>query len=337
MTETQQEEQPQQQDAQPAEMSNESHQDFLRQVSTLRNFLEGQTVLNVGNTWTAEAREPDRKRRLHLQLTLARQLRAKLEQAAEIAEDPATTQAARLEMLERGNEDINTLVSLTQAVKLGHTLDRYDEYSRNLRKQPVKDDVNRDREVIVNQLIAMKEERENPLGVRPAAHPRALEARSSRNAATGSASRKSTKRARSRKPLPASRAASGGGRQESPSSSESSAVARKPSATRQAAAPTYLEQEYYEYHSSDDEEYTPDLMSTSSSARRRSAAKRIKRRSVASRRCHDCKSSTTYFRRCHYWFLTGAKCGKTFCSKCLVFKYGCPSEENWDMNDPDWQ
>jgi hypothetical protein len=296
-------------------------QEFLRQVAALRNSLEGQTVVNLGSTWTAEAREPDRKRRLHLQLTLARQLRARLEQAADQAES-AATQMERMDLLEQRTEDVNTLVSLTQAVKRGYTLDRYDEYSRFLRKEPVKSDENKDRDVIVKQLIAMKEERLNPEDLPSARNP------SPAVSSSGVASKKRARKPKASSPK-ASAAAKG---REYTSDSESSA--KKPAAGRASA---YAEQDYYEYHSSDDEEYTPDLSAASSSKRRANAAKRMKRRSVASRRCHDCKSSTTYFRRCHYWFLTGAKCGKTFCSKCLVYKYGLPSDDNWDMNDPDWQ
>jgi hypothetical protein len=299
-------------------------QEFLRQVAALRNSLEGQTVVNLGSTWTAEAREPDRKRRLHLQLTLARQLRARLEDAADQAA-VAATQMERMDILEQRTEDVNTLVSLTQAVKRGYTLDHYDEYSRYLRKEPVKSDENKDRDVIVKQLVAMKEERLNPEDLTASAASSPLPAVSS----SGLPSKK-----RGRKPKASAPKASAAAKARGyPSDSESSS--KKPAG--RASKPADMDQELYEYHSSDDEEYTPDLSMTSSSKHRSNSAKRKKRRSVASRRCHDCKSSTTYFRRCHYWFLTGTKCAKTFCSKCLVFKYGLPSEGNWNMNDPDWQ
>eukprot|EP00545_Synedropsis_sp_CCMP1620_P007432 CAMPEP_0119006272 /NCGR_PEP_ID=MMETSP1176-20130426/2204_1 /TAXON_ID=265551 /ORGANISM="Synedropsis recta cf, Strain CCMP1620" /LENGTH=406 /DNA_ID=CAMNT_0006958171 /DNA_START=80 /DNA_END=1300 /DNA_ORIENTATION=+ len=339
----QQEQEQQQQQQQQQEL-------FLRQVAALRHSLEGQSVVTLGgNGWTAEAREPDRKQRLHNQLTLARQLRARLEQAAEEAALIAN-QADRLELLEDRTDDINTLVSLTQAVKQGYTLDRYEEYSsRNLRQVPSEVSAElKDRDIIVKHLIAMKDERENPLGAASSLAAAAVAHRtrtvSSLSSRGGVAAARPTKRARgSRKLLPpssSSRAAASITDNNRQSDSESSSI-RKPAAKRQAIAITAAAQqqeEYYEYHSSEDEEYTPEAAPRSPSGRRRrsSSAKRIKRRSVASRRCHDCKSSTTYFRRCHYWFLTGAKCSKTFCSKCLIFKYGCPSEENWDMNDPDW-
>lgn len=39
------------------------------------------------------------------------------------------------------------------------------------------------------------------------------------------------------------------------------------------------------------------------------------------KKCHDCKESTTRYRKCSYWQVTGNKCGKTFCIECLSSKY----------------
>ena len=39
------------------------------------------------------------------------------------------------------------------------------------------------------------------------------------------------------------------------------------------------------------------------------------------RKCHDCKESTTQYRQCNYWKLSGNKCGKSFCINCLSSKY----------------
>jgi len=59
---------------------------------------------------------------------------------------------------------------------------------------------------------------------------------------------------------------------------------------------------------------------------------------VATRQCHDCKSSTKIFRRCHYWMANGSKCGKIFCRKCIENKYEGP-QDDWDstVDRTDWQ
>ena len=67
---------------------------------------------------------------------------------------------------------------------------------------------------------------------------------------------------------------------------------------------------------------------------------RSRRRVVPPRRCHDCKSTTTMYRRCQYWFLTGSKCHKTYCHKCLIAKYMEPASDwanGMAKEIPDWQ
>jgi hypothetical protein len=69
------------------------------------------------------------------------------------------------------------------------------------------------------------------------------------------------------------------------------------------------------------------------------------------KKCHDCKNSSTNYRNCHYWTVTG-KCKKKYCIDCLSSKYPltmvdtinelewhCPSclvqrqkEEEWERN-----
>ena len=309
-----------------------TEREFLLQVSTLRQELEGQTVVAYGGSWTAEAREPNRKQQLHDQLRLSRQLRAKLEQAVEIAE-AARTQDERIEIMKQHTNQVNMLVSLTQAAQGGYTLDDYNEYTRYLKKKETdaEEVIKGDRETIVNQLIAMAEERKGPI-----AQPSVLEAVTTNPAA-----------AVARRPPPVPAAASKPTTSTSTKSSsgdDESFRKRRASDSAQSA------------HSSD-EEYTPGVVGSNSDGggatttgqqqshpaapRRRgtSAKRRKQRRTVAPRRCHDCKSSSTYFKKCHYWFLTGKLCSKTFCSRCLIFKYGCTDEEGegWEPNDPDWQ
>jgi hypothetical protein len=63
-----------------------------------------------------------------------------------------------------------------------------------------------------------------------------------------------------------------------------------------------------------------------------------KRRQTETKRCHDCKSTTKYYRNCHYYFPDGSKCAKTFCRKCLEGKYEGEPVDDWKTNKDsmDW-
>jgi hypothetical protein len=41
----------------------------------------------------------------------------------------------------------------------------------------------------------------------------------------------------------------------------------------------------------------------------------------APKKCHDCKETTSHYRKCSYWQVNGNKCGKFFCVECLSSKY----------------
>ena len=53
----------------------------------------------------------------------------------------------------------------------------------------------------------------------------------------------------------------------------------------------------------------------------------------AAKKCHDCKKSTTNYRSCHYWTLTG-KCKKKYCVDCLSSKY--PLTMGDAVSDLEW-
>ncbi|KAL3822177.1 hypothetical protein ACHAXA_008193 [Cyclostephanos tholiformis] len=50
-------------------------------------------------------------------------------------------------------------------------------------------------------------------------------------------------------------------------------------------------------------------------------------------KCHDCKNSTTNYRDCYYWTLTG-KCKKKYCIDCLSVKY--PMTLDDAINELEW-
>jgi len=62
---------------------------------------------------------------------------------------------------------------------------------------------------------------------------------------------------------------------------------------------------------------------------------RRRRNNKTPRKCHDCKSSVLDFRRCNYWFLTGSRCGKTYCFRCLKVTYGMNCD-NTPATDKEW-
>lgn len=281
-----------------------TEREFLLKVSALRAELNGQAVISYGGVWTAEAREPSRKQHLHRQLRLARQLRALLEAAAEKAEQ-AKTRAERLEILQEQSVHVNTLVSLTEAVRGGYTLKEYDEYTRFFQDVPARDRENVNEAATVNLLTTTIEEQSAAPAVKTPGPRRMQQPIATKRKPTVTAKR------------PASYLSVSSSDEESP---------RKRSAFPNSN-PSSEDQ---------DEDY---LQASTKSKQVKSSDGRIQRRNVPSRRCHDCKSSTSYFRRCHYWHLTGTKCNKTYCSRCLIDKYGCTDEEgdDWEANNPDWQ
>lgn len=293
-----------------------AEREFLLQVSALRQDLDGQVVIANGGVWTAEAREPNRKQMLHQQLRLARHLRASLEAAAERTEQ-AQTQEERWNILNEHSTPFNMLVALTEAVRGGYTLRDYTAYARFVKNYEarVQEERQNDHAVIVAQLVAMAKERDtisngqsvqkNVAATVGVSNPEAAAPVGVNNLAAAAAA---VKRRYSHT---------------TNSTSDDDSTNESPFTAGDANL------------SSEDEDYSP----TAKSYPRRKSTQRIKRRNIISRRCHDCKSATTYFRRCHYWFLNGTKCKRTFCSKCLISKYGCTDEEGeyWDSNNPDWQ
>jgi hypothetical protein len=92
------------------------------QLAAIRDLWRGTTMVMHGGAWTGEAREPQRKEQLLEQLKVARQLRESLETAALQAERVATTTEQVRTMIVQQTPIMNTLVSLTEAVRGNYTL-----------------------------------------------------------------------------------------------------------------------------------------------------------------------------------------------------------------------
>eukprot|EP00547_Thalassionema_nitzschioides_P002549 CAMPEP_0194207348 /NCGR_PEP_ID=MMETSP0156-20130528/6114_1 /TAXON_ID=33649 /ORGANISM="Thalassionema nitzschioides, Strain L26-B" /LENGTH=282 /DNA_ID=CAMNT_0038934091 /DNA_START=32 /DNA_END=877 /DNA_ORIENTATION=- len=267
---------------------------FLEEVSELRHKLQGHSVIQYGSSFTAEAREPDRRRRLLEQLKLARRLRLAMESAADKIEK--TSNDKRLDILEENSFNINKLVSLTIAAEGGHQSD-YD-YNLRLQEQERKKKLEESKvyNTVLNHLVSMAAER---TGVLP--EPSAASNMNSLTLKKPPSAKKNIRR-------------------RSTPSFEQINKMQRPLITKKRDFGSE-----YAFHGS---EFAEVEQGSPKHHQAVQTASRSKRRNVAARRCHNCKSSTSYFRRCNYWFVSGHKCGKVFCSKCLKRKYG-EEEPNW--------
>lgn len=280
-----------------------------------------QSLLVHGGTWTAEAREPNRRQKLHEQLSLARRLRATLEDAANKAENASPEEARAL--LIQSTPDISILACLTDAVKGNYTLDSYDCHAQHARRrqQDRQEKVDRASAAILDEhLDNMAQEQIEAIEAENVARkPPPLPATAT--AAVAEKPKPPPKRRQTAKKSKAKKAA--GSRAKAPRANitriPTHALFAKVQSSRAVATakPAYPEPL----------EKPP----------KRAATTKRGRRLAESRQCHDCKSSTTYYRCCQYWLPDGRQCGKFFCARCLEGKYG-PPRQDWDsMTDEDWQ
>lgn len=238
-------------------------------------------------------------------MKLARKLRAKLEHAADVAEQSSQDDARNLLLLHA--PDVSALACLTEAVRGKYTLDSYDVYTRQSQQQEKRrqQQVERARAALDKHVEKMDQE------------AKAVEKKTSKRTAASTSPPKRTESAKKPKAT------------KKKSVKKAVADRAKPPPripvhalmqTSRAGALAYSSQHYKDEPS------------------RRTITTKSGRRSGATRQCHDCKSSTKSFLRCHYWLPDGSQCGKTFCRKCLENKYEGPFED-WDKasKQTDWQ
>lgn len=327
-------------------------------LSTLRTLLRGRYIVVDGGQLTAEAREPDRKRRLHKQLRIARRLRGVMERAADEAEAArlktsnnsvppsiALAQSQARQTMISITPQIQELACLTEAARGGYTLDSYQELSIAAlqRKETKKKQIRDATTVLRAHLVAMRSksvpDRGTSTGKRrsvakkshkkmsPAAKKASLEQRQHQRwlQETGSsATAKATKL--STTPTPTHIAPNAAGtpirnKGQKPSSSSPNSTSPPKRKGGILSAPTTLK--------------TAARLVAAASA---SAATTSKKKATCLRKCHNCKVAVTQFRRCHFWFVSGTKCGKTFCKDCLTSEFDSPRAD-WNNAelDVDWQ
>ena len=113
----------------PDSIGTVDHLASAKQVMSLQKAIQGKKIVFTGGTssFTAEAWEFNRKRRLHQQLKLARRLRCIMEGALDEGKKANGTKDTKRIFFER-SDDMLELASLTNAVLGGFTMDSYHEY-----------------------------------------------------------------------------------------------------------------------------------------------------------------------------------------------------------------
>jgi hypothetical protein len=364
---------------------NDSHQsedndEYLNEISDLRQSISDQAIISYGGVWTAESREPSRKDQLLLQLRLARQLRAVMERAADRAENALVNPQERLDILHQHIPQINRLVSLTLAVRGKFMKPDYDDYMRFYQGYGVKKlkKIEEGQQFIMDSLQNLMNEHSHPNSnskgneADPKFPPEDTKIPPKKTKPTNSKTYHIAELLEDSKPSAYSLDSS-----QHPGMSTFTSSRKR---LRSNEGDNILEKEdEMEYRIQNDSEISPSpgmiatrlkphaaarsapffasrksLWSTSSppplsntesteteiaTTTMTTDYSRKRRRSTMNRRCHDCKSTTAYFRRCHYWYFTGVKCNKIYCSKCLIQKYECTDKEGdkWKTNIKDWQ
>jgi hypothetical protein len=113
-----------------ASIQREDYEQILR----MQKGTEGKTVVVEGGGYTAEAWELENKLQVLKQLRLARRLRATMEAAYEDAKQ-SNDKKKSLEILTGHKNTILEMASLTDAVRGGYTLDSYDDYKLDERRE----------------------------------------------------------------------------------------------------------------------------------------------------------------------------------------------------------
>ena len=67
-----------------------------------------------------------------------------------------------------------------------------------------------------------------------------------------------------------------------------------------------------------------------------SSTKKMRKTQNQIRKCHQCKVNGTEYRLCHFWFMNGTKCRKTYCKNCLINIYGLTQDFNTILSDLEW-
>lgn len=283
-------------------------------LTLVRSFHTFQSLVSHGGSWTAEAQEPSRREVVAL--------RAKLGNATDEAQQQSIHNSSQNDdRLMQHAPDVSTLACLTEASKGNFVLDSLDSRKKQQKEDRRRDQVERARAVLDNHVERMENEAK--------AEERLRNRQASANASTPRRSsppkkKKVTKRSKAAKKTarPTKHVVRP---KDPPLSIPTHALmiggVRKPSPRSTTKVRPTIEAVY-------DDSPEKDVKVTATKSRRR-----------PTRQCHDCKSTTNFFRRCHYFMPDGSQCGKTYCRKCLENKYSCDDHVDWDavLEETGWQ
>jgi hypothetical protein len=310
---------------------------------------------NTG-TFTAEAREPDRKKRMFLQLQHARRLCIALEAAA-----AESTSDAR-SLIEEHKANICELTCLTEAFFQRYTLDSYQYYTHQLQHQQYKHQqrVDSAKELLFGTLRDWYEERKSsssqplqeseqpqqPLNVNASTKTSTQRRRRAKGA--GHPKKEEVivqKKKRKQSPTTnytvgddSERLKEGEGSSQKMAAAVNDAKAGTANITTSPALSS-SNNTNTSYSQSTEPCAIDTLSSTiepSTAAPFEKAARRRGGAIPALRRCHHCKNTSRTYLRCNFFHITGFKCLKLFCKTCLTSFYDLEDFDDAKKNEHDW-
>lgn len=308
-------------------------------------------MVGSASGFTAEAWELDRRDRLHKQLKLARRIRMDLEAACNEAENGSVHRAR--EIFTSKVDRMNELVSLTKAVLGKYTLKSYKNYSvADSKEEQIKLNAHSEAlSVLSNHRKAMAYERDPSIHEQDIILQKMEKERKAKEMAIVSKKVKPlTERARIPRKLPPrviNTTSTPKGRPLSQSShtppkisppQDETHIKKKRRTVAVGQNIIIQEKETRAPPQSNRKRPSPtkQLVEKSLPSKSHSGAKamNVPPRKAISRKCHYCKKSSSAFRQCHFYFITGDKCRKCYCMECLVAHFDF--KENKKMRDEDW-
>lgn len=311
---------------------------------------------NTG-TFTAEAREPDRKRRMFLQLQHARRLCNTFERAAESSNDAHS-------LLEDHKADLCELTCLTEAFFQRHSLDSYHYYTHQMEDRQHKQQrrLESAKELLCGTLKNWAKELkgDSSQNLQPESQPReqinevssvsiAATKRRRRGKAVSIAARRRTRNEvdRKTKTTPDSIHEIGEISEHSkegvpnvPLDAEDTKV--KVAATAILSSPALSSSNNtHTSHSQSPEPCNVDTLSSTLEHMAAATFEKVPQTSSGgaiqpSRRCHHCKNSDRTYLRCNFFNTTGFKCLKPYCKSCLTSFYELQDFDSAKKNERDW-
>jgi hypothetical protein len=254
------------------------------QIAIVQSATKGKSVVVDGGGYTAETWELERKMRTFQQLRMARRLRANMEHAYEDAKKAGNIGEA-LKIFESHKKSMIEMISLTDAVKGGYTLGRYDDYAKvesdraknetrsHLTAQSIFSE-GRKRMAWENSTdLFIQESRAEQLGRQIAAEKNASRKKRANNS-QAAAALSAAKKVKAQVP-------------------PSNILPQKTSSIN-TPQPTPKQKPAH--------------------AAQSKAAKKTK---IPSRKCHYCRTSKTAYFSCTFWHNSGKQCKKNFCKPCI--------------------